>query len=409
MLLFLSFITSIEQTITINGQVVPMNNIATIKHETGGEVLKVYVDNYSHVNKGDLLLTLDNNKILTSLKQNKSKLKVVDTEILYAAAYLKKNLKSIARQDVYKEVEQYLNNISDTIVHSKQLVQASRLVTDYKDEVIQEQINKNKIEIAQIDDDLNSLDKKLNQLAEQRDIFSTLLKSKNVSKVRAIDYEVKYIDVTRDIKAAKSKRDMLIRENNELESKRVINEQDAVKEKYEELVDFNKEKIDLVSNISQLETMLSQLTIKAPISGTIQGLNVVKGINIQPGEEVFSIIPDDTKVLFEAQASLQQKGKVNITSDSEVQFDGFNVLEYNRVPAKIVNVSPYTFVDEVNRNKYVKILLQLDSDKVVSKQDEFRIKPGMSGIVYINSGKRSLFGYLFGPIYNSFYNAYNEK
>lgn len=408
-MLLWSFITTIEQTVTIKGQIIPHDGIAKIKHESGGEVIKIHVRNYDQVKKGDLLLTIDNNKILTSLKQYKSKLKVVDTEIFYAIAYLKNTLKSIGEKAKFKEVEEYLNNISDTISHSKHLVQASKLISDHKDQVIQQQINKNKIELERLAEEVKVLDDELKYLDEQRIIFKTLLESKNVSKIRALDYEIRYREVLRESNKAKSDLQFKTKETNELESKRIVEKQDGIREKYEELVALNKEKIDLVSNISQLEDSLSNLNITAPIDGMVQGLEIVKGVTIREGEEVLSIIPTNSNVVFEAKASLEQKGKININNDAEVQFDGFNVLQFDRIQGKILNISPYTFKENPTKGEIFKVVVKLDAKNISSGSETYNIKPGMSGTLYISTGNQSLFAYLFGPIYNAFSNVYDQR
>lgn len=413
-LIFILFIwsnfTTIDQNVTIKGQIVPHSGIAKIKHEAGGEVIKIHVTNYQEVNKGDLLLTIDNNKILTGLKQNKSKLKVVDTEIAYAIAYLKNNIGELYDTNQYKEVTEYLNNIADTMEQSKQLVEASRLISDHKDKVIAEQINQNKIELQRLADEITVLEDELKYLDEQRGIFNQLLASKNVSKIRALDYEIRYREVLREFNNAKSNLEFKNKETRELESKRIVEKQDGIREKYEELVTLNKEKIDLVSTIRQLETSLQNLDITAPISGIVQGLDIVKGVTIRPGEEVLSIIPTDSPVVFEAKASSEQKGKISNDSPAEVQFDGFNILQYNRVPAKIINISPFTFSDKnPTQNEFIKVVVKLNQETVNSRANQYKIKPGMSGTLYITTEKQSLFAYLFGPIYSAFSNVYSQK
>lgn len=404
-----SFLTSIDQTVNIKGQVIPSDGIAKIKHESGGEVMQIHVSNYDEVKKGQLLMTIDNNKILTSLKQNKSTLKVVDTEIAHIIAYLKNNLKDISERDAFKEVEEYLNNITDTISHSKQLAQASRLISDHKDQVIQEQINKNNIEIERLGKEITVLDDELKYMDEQRAIFKTLLESKNVSKIRALDYEIRYRETLREFQKAKSDLSSKKQETSELESKRIVEKQNGIREKYEELVTLNREKIDLVSNISQLQNSLNNLDIRAPISGMVQGLEIVKGVNIQQGEEVLSIIPTNSNVVFEAKASLEQKGKISLNSQAKVQFDGFNILQYDRIPAEVINISPYTFSENPTKDDFFKVVVKLKSKTIESGSSKYRIKPGMSGTLHISTEEQSLFAYLFGPIYNAFSHVYDQK
>lgn len=407
-LFFMSFIIKVDNTVMLSGEVIPEDKIVKIKHETGGEIEELYVEDYQHLNKGDMILKIDSKKVSTSIKQNKTKLKIIDSEIINIAEYLKNNMGNIKEDSMLKEVEQYLSNIIDTIGNAKELVETNKLISQHKTKVIKEQIEQNNLEIERMSSELQRLDSKLEYINEQRIVFQELLKSKNISKIQAIDYEIKYLDIVGEIEKIQSSLNVKKLENKELINKQVVTEQDDIRDRYEELVALNKEKIDIVSNITQLETMLNNLVLRSPISGTIQGLNVSVGSTLQAGEEIISVVPNESNYLFEAKVKLKQKGKINKTTKSHVQFDGFNVLEFDRVDAKIINISPYTFANERDENRFFKIVMQLKSKDITSKTKKYSIKPGMSGVAYLTTEKTSLFSYFFGPIYNAMSNVYSE-
>lgn len=404
-----SFFIKIEQTININGQVIPSKNIANLRHETGGIIEKLHVNNYDRVNKGDPIMSLNDTKYTNSLINNKSKLKVIDSEIINSLAFLKNNISDIQEQSIISEVESYLNNIPDTISHTKQLAEASKSINDHKDEVILNKISQNKINIKRLNTELKILNNELKHLDEQRNIFNKLLETRNVSKVRALDYEIKYSEALRESRKLEAEIMAKNKETEELESKRIVQKQDAIKTKYESLIELNKQKLDIMSNISQLQDSIKKLKITAPISGTIQGVNIVEGSSIQAGELILSIIPDDSEVLFEAKASLSQRAKVGLSSNAEIQFDGFNALRFDRVNGKVINISPYTFDKNPMENEFSKIIVKLNSNKIKSKNKEFNIQLGISGTAYITTEKQSLFAYIFGPIYGSFTNAHGAN
>ena len=408
-LLIWSLFSTMSQTIQIKGQITPLNGIAKVNHEFGGEITKVYVKNYDTVKKGDLLLTLDDKKILTGLKQYKSKLRVVDSEIAHAVSFLKNNLNVLKGSDDFQQVETYLNNISDTITQSAELTEATKLISDNQDKVIQSQIEMNEIELDRLKQEVTVLEQQLNYLDQQRQIFNKLLETKNISKIRAMDYEIKYRDVLIAFEKAKADYQSKIKENDELKSKRIVNQQDAIKDMYQKLIDFNKEKIDLLSNIDQLENNLKNLNITAPIDGTVQGADIVDGITVKPGADILSIIPIDSDIVFEAKASMQQKGKINLTDHAEVQFDGFNVIRYNRIPAEIINISPYTFSDNPLQEHFIKVIVKLKSSQITAGSTSYPIKPGMSGILYVTIDEQSIFAYIFGPIYDAFAELGDQK
>ncbi len=404
-----SLFATMSQTIQIKGQVTPLDGIAKVNHEFGGEITKVYVKNYDTVKQGDVLLTLDDKKILTGLKQYKSKLKVVDSEIAHSVSFLKNNLNVLKGSEDFEQVETYLNNISDTISQSAELTEATRLISDNQDKVIKSQIEINEIDLARLKQEVTVLQEQLHYLNQQRQIFNKLLETKNVSKVRAMDYEIRYRDVLITLDKTKADYDSKLKENIELKSKRVVNQQDAIKTQYQKLIDFNKEKIDLLSNIDQLENNLKNLNIKAPIDGIVQGTDFVTGIIVKPGADILSIIPIDSEMVFEAKASMQQKGKINLNDLAEIQFDGFNVIRYHRIPGEIINVSPYTFSDSPLQEHFIKVIVKLKEKEIRGGNTSYPIKPGMSGILYVTTDEQSIFAYIFGPIYDAFAEIGDQK
>lgn len=404
-----SFLIEIEQTINLKGQIIPHSAIGKIKHETGGRVSDIYVKNYDYVKKGDVIISLDKDKFNTSLKNNISKLKVIDSEIVHDIAFLKNNLHDIVEESLIKEVENLINNIPATIDYSKKLVHTSKLISNHKDKLLQAQISKSYIEMKRLQDESEMLSDEIIKLGEQRDIFSKLLASKNVSKIRALDYEIKYIDAKRELSKTKANIEAKNKEISELENKRMVQKQDDVKEKYEELLELNKQKLDLISNITHLEETLSKHDIRAPISGIIQGIDILKDSSIQPGEQVAAIIPDDADVIFEAKATLAQKAKINYKSKAQVQFDGFNAIQFDRVSGKITNISPYTFDVNPMHEEFTKIIVKLDKNKIESSKYQYPIRLGISGTLFVSAETQTLFAYIFGPIYNAFANAHGQE
>lgn len=410
LLLFIwSLIADMTQTIQIKGQIIPLSPIAKVNHETGGEVISINVKNYDHVGKGQILVTLNSSKILTSLKQYKSKLKVIDGEIFNSAAYLKDNLDILKGTENFDEVANYLNNISDTLSQSAQLTEATKIISDNQDNVIKSQIQTNAIELARLKEEFRVLKEQLKYLDAQRNIFNSLLKSKNISQISAMDYEIKFRDVLISLKKTRADYNAKLKETNELKSKRILAKQDTIKQEYQKLIDFNKDKIDVVSNISQLETSLKLLDIRAPISGIVQGIEIVKGVTVKPGDEILSVIPDDSELVFEARATGQQKGKIDYADKAEVQFDGFNILHYNRTPGTIINISPFTFNNNPLQDDYIKVVVKLQSNEITSGDSRYAIKPGMSGTLYVTTEEQSVFAYIFGPVYDAFYEVSDQK
>lgn len=407
-LIFTTTLIPIEESLSINGKIIPSNDVAIIRHERGGVVNNVLVKNYSHVNKGDIIIQLDDSELKSSLKSKKDRLEIIDVEINDAVSFLKNNLTDVKDSELQQKVSSLIDSVSRASSSSNKLYTANRDLFYSSDNIIEEKIQKNKNKLKSFSSKLKLIDNEISVVKQQKEIFSTLLKSKNVSKIKALDYELKYIQSIKD-------REDIVKDADEtnMQIKELLEEKKSNKHKffmkvYEKLIELNKEKVDLTSNVQNLKYWIAKMIITAPLTGHVQGLDVSIGENIKSEDKILSIIPENTELLFEGEMQLSQKGRVSELKRAEIQLDGFNVIEYGRLSAKIINISPYIFSDAFEKSEYSKIILKIDSQKLQENKKLQNLQPGMSGTAFIYTDEYSFFKFLFGPIYDTFSNRYNQ-
>jgi HlyD family type I secretion membrane fusion protein len=392
-----SLITTVEQTVDLRGQITPHDGIASIRHSVGGIVETINVQNYNPVKTGELLATLDDRQSKSSLTQYESKLKVIDAQIYNIATYLKGNI----------DQTKNLNNIPDTIENSEQLILAEKTIADIDQDNLKIKIQENEIKQEEFEKRNGILKKQVSDLEEQKNISNKLLAVKAISKTEALEHELKYTNALSEYQKSQSESDQNIKELNEFKNKAILLKQTVMQEKYQKLIDLNKDKIDVVTAIFQFKTNLNNLEIRSPISGIVQGIKIVNGMTIQPGEEILSIIPEDGKIVFEAKIPLAEKGKLLNNLPVEIQFDGFNVMYYNRIKGKIINISPYIFNDDQTHLDYFKAIISMDQKSLQSGSTVFALQAGMSGTAYVQTGEQSLFAYLAEPLYRGISHAFS--
>ncbi len=175
---------------------------------------------------------------------------------------------------------------------------------------------------------------------------------------------------------------------------------------------------EVVDELSKVQTELSELrektqwladtvtrtTIKAPESGMVLGLAVhTLGAVIAPGGHLLDIVPQQEKLIVEAQVSPVDIDRVHIGQSTEIRFSAFKSAVTPKINGQLVALSADRLTDEKNQVSYYLARVEVDKQGQAELQGHgLTLMPGMPAEVLINTGDRTLFEYLMQPLTNIF-------
>lgn len=178
---------------------------------------------------------------------------------------------------------------------------------------------------------------------------------------------------------------------------------------YRRKAELDGKRIEHSAQLRAAEDVIARSSIRAPITGTVVGLQVhTSGGVIKAGEPLLSIVPKDEPLVIEARIDPNDIDIVHKGLSAQVRLTPFNARMVPPIPAKVVWVSADAMNDQNDSASYYLARVKLTSLSSELHQG-VQLYPGMPAEVMILTGERTFLSYLAAPITRSFRRAFREK
>lgn len=392
-------VTEVNEMSVSRGEVVPAGYIYNIQHLEGGVVSEVAVHNGDSVQKGDLLVQFSVPATQSgygrlasrqaSLKLSLMRLHAIETGQYPDFETLGKKHPNLSK----KQMESY---------HAQ--------VANFK--------NEQAVIDAQISQKSSELDRQRNQIVTQKKELN-LLKKQVKMRQQLVD---KFIVSESELLAKKSD---LASAESRLKSTQdgVLTAKMALKEtqkkkleiKSAQIKDLKLEASDVAAQLAELDDdlisegdKLNRLSVRAPISGIIQGLSIT-GINevVKSGATILQIVPVNDDLIVEARVLPNEIGYIQPGLKADVKIDSYDSSRFGSISGVVKQLSPSTYLDEKG-NPYYRVKIVLDKSYVGSNPRQMKVIPGMTVTVDIITGSKTIMAYLIKPVSRGFSSAFKE-
>ena len=182
------------------------------------------------------------------------------------------------------------------------------------------------------------------------------------------------------------------------------------REVVQQLTDVQAEIFDLKEQVHAAEDVLRRTDIRAPLPGTVVGLQIhtVGGV-IRPGEDLLDIVPADDRLIVEARVDPNDIDIVYPGLAARVRLSAFNQRNVAPIEGILTFVSADRLTDERTGLSYYAARIELVDPDLASKLDGGELYPGMPAEVMIVTGGRTMLDYLLKPINRSLERAFREN
>lgn len=389
-----------------SGQVGVASRIKRIAHPIGGTIAQIYVQNGDHVNKGDILMRLDDE--VSGAQSDLSSLTVdqltaqrarLEAERLGSAAInfpasLRSRTDAGARQAMADEeklfrirraeqggmraqltarVAQFNKQIQGYQAQIRALQQQAALIEPERKSV-QELWEKNLVTIARLNQiERTSADMQGSIAALQAQIAQTQ------SRITEANEQLLQLGETRRADAGTQ----LASVNGTL----------------------NQEQIRSVNASDQHERSV----IRAPYSGVVDKLAFSSvGDVVKPAEPIMEIVPDRDRLLVEAGISPSDIDQVTTGQRARIRFTAFNSTASPEIAGRVTVVAPERTTDPETRTSYYSVRVEVD-ERDLARWPELKLRPGMPAEIFIQTGSRSMLSYLTKPLRDQFARAFRDN
>lgn len=159
-----------------------------------------------------------------------------------------------------------------------------------------------------------------------------------------------------------------------------------------------------------IEDRLARTDIRAPISGTVNELNVhtIGGV-ITPAEILVTIVPENAKLKVEVKLAPVNIDQVSIGQPARLRFSAFNQRTTPELKGQVVHVSPATSRDKTTGEAYYLGDISVSAEELAKLGEGSVLLPGMPVEVYISTEERTVMSYLVKPLSDQFNRALRER
>jgi len=383
------------------GKVIPSKQIQVIQNLEGGIVSEILVREGQMVEKGQILVKIDDTKFSSSFEENKLRYLELQVKSIRLQAEAGSHKLHIPKK-LYAEMPKLLEEERALYAINKNQLRRSM-------DILNEKVNQRKNELTEAEFKLKQLKKSYSLIAKEVDITKPLVKKGLVSQVEFLQLSRQANSMVGDLDAVR------------LSIPRIKSTIAEAKDKIEETkLEFRfkaKEKLNEVeaemSRIQEsggaLEDQVKRTSVRSPVKGVVKQLliNTVNGV-VQPGMDIIEIVPLDDKLLVEAKIKPSDVAYLYPGLKAVVKFTAYDFAIYGGLEGEVVLVSADTIVDEEGNSFYL-IRVKTDKSYLEKENEKHAILIGMVANVDIITGKKTVMDYILKPILKAKQGALRER
>ncbi|MBM3387389.1 MAG: HlyD family efflux transporter periplasmic adaptor subunit [Betaproteobacteria bacterium] len=177
-----------------------------------------------------------------------------------------------------------------------------------------------------------------------------------------------------------------------------------------ELVRVNAELSQTKENALAREDAFKRTTLRAPMKGVVKNVQVttVGGV-IQAGQPILEIVPTEDEMLVEAYVKPADVAFLKVGQAAVVKLTAYDFNKYGGLDGVVEHLSPDTLRDERQRRPgtpveleegLYRILVRIQNAHEIRHGLKLEPTPGMTAMVDIRTGQKTVLEYLFRPLQN---------
>jgi adhesin transport system membrane fusion protein len=180
-----------------------------------------------------------------------------------------------------------------------------------------------------------------------------------------------------------------------------------------ELNRVEEELAGVQQTLTQRKNQLDQTTLKAPLRGIVKNVRVTtRGGVLRPGEEVMQIVPLEDDLVIEAKVLPTDIAFLKPGLEASVKIDAYDATIYGTLPGTLTYISPDTLTEETRQGSqaYYRVQVRTTGRQFSGRPDaDLEIQPGMTALVEIKTGSKTVLQYLTKPVTKTLSEALGER
>jgi adhesin transport system membrane fusion protein len=381
------------------GKVVASQQNQHIQSLDGGVVSKILVHEGQVVQKGQLLLRIDNTRFVSSLNENQAQYLALEGKAA--------RLRAIANDTPFILPKEVIEQAPDIAKQETDLYASKDQELEATISIARQELNQSEQELSEARDKRDQAEQSYELTNKELTQTQPLLQSGAVS-------EVDLLHLQRDVSRYAGDRDMASAQMARLqdaiiEANRKIQEADLTfrNQASSDLSDTMAKINSLSADTSGLANKVKLTEVRSPVKGEVVSLyaNTVGGV-VEPGKDILEIVPEEDSLLVETRVLPRDIAFLRPGQRAMVRFTAYDYTIYGGMSGVVQDVGADTITDEKGNAFYV---VKVRTDAGSLGESHLPIIPGMVAQVDIMTGKKSILSYLMKPILRAKAEALTER
>ncbi len=373
-----------------NATVVPSRRVQAVQNLEGGILESIKVREGEIVEKGEVLVTIDNTRAESSYRGSRERY----LDLLAATARLEAEI--AGREPEFPEV---LKEEAPSIIRDERaLYRARQRELQSRQAVLQSRIQQRRQEIVELQSRRDKLAATLEIANEELEMTEPLAERGVVPKLDLLRIRREVTGLSGELNTVRAG---IARARTALEE--AERQQEEVLQTFranasEELNRKRSELKTLAQQVAAEKDRVSRTEVRSPVHGTIKQLKktTIGGV-IQPGETILEIVPLDDTLLVEARIRPADIAFLRPGQEATVKMTAYDFSIYGGLDATVEHISADTIEDE-DGDHFYRVYLRTRTNTLEHEGEELPIIPGMTASVDILTGEKSVLDYLLKPV-----------
>lgn len=383
------------------GQVIPTSKVQLVQNLEGGIVEEILVREGDVVDKGQLLIRLNDTVLSSTSRENSGR--------YFSYLATTSRLKAEADGTELKFPDELIEQRPDLVETETALYDTRQAEMNAAISILEQQKSQREQEVAELESRRQQYQTSYNLASEEVKILSPLVKQGVASKVELLRLKREANQLKGELNSAQANIKKANSAKKEAET-RIKERQEAFQsEARAQLNDTLSKQESVRETLTAAQDRVSRTNVVSPVSGVVKQLFVTtKGQVVKPGEPMSEIVPIEDTLLVEAEILPKDIAFLGPGQEAVVKVSAYDFLVYGGLDGIVENISPDSVVDDKGEKFFV-IQVRTNKNYLEKAGKTLPIKPGMVVDVDILTGKKTVLQYLMKPLTRARYEALRER
>lgn len=398
----------LESAIIAPGVVRVEENRKVLRAREGGTVRSIPVREGQKVTKGQVLLTLDD-------VQPRAAMEVMQNQVdTYAAQVARFEAEARGARQVAFPAE-LTARISDprvgALIRDQDFLFASRLqFFDSQSEVLRQRTQQIDSQIQGVRAQITALDENVALTRQELEGYETLYAQGYAPRTLILRYQRALADLAGRRGALSAEQQRLAQQKGEAQVQLASLNDQRISQAAEGLRQMQAALADARPKLAAARQTFEAATVRAPVDGYVLNLTqFTLGGVVGAGELLMTVVPSDAPLAVTARIKPGDIEGITPGMKARVTLSAFSSRRVSPFAAVVTNVSADEVTDEKTGQSFFRADLTIDPKELAKLPRGETVTPGMPADVMITTGKRTVMGYIVGPLSDTLNASMRDK